>query len=1627
MAENSKIEQLKALGYPQASFATDPDGTPGVVPHDQVEKARGAGYTIHEPAVYMTHPDGTPGLVPRSQAKSALDKGYQVGLPIAGDKPRTPQVRQNSNPATDMANQALAAQGLSVHAPTAPLATGNKMQHYNDGVVSRAMGVPLSDDERNRLEGAVNENLHARLSGVPVGDFVAQQRAKVNNEIPVQKGPVAEAAARVGNTVMDLGQTAADIAQSSSSFGTNSHGAERFRETQERLDPQFGQRDTFDPTNVLEAGGQWGQGFAEGMAQPEQLGMLKALGAASPLVRAGANAYFAQSMARNLPEQAVNAYTADNSVDRVAGGMGVATDAAMLADTIHGGRREMQSVDPRAIGQQAGENIIGPVSESAPAQAIVRGVQKPVEIAKKGANAVGSVVSPERYMTAEQAATKAFRPRNSKQNWKEEIASALPDARRAADGLKINVENMTLDDALRSVEQAKVDVWKEYKDNYLDPAHKFTVDASEVADAVRGTISDIVNEQEPKLAKRINRIADTYEGRELDVEHLQNRLKALNNKTRSIEARYLTDKRAAKLDPKNAYVFAERDTVRELLNRAIGEVGGDGADTASAELRRRYGALTSMEDVVSRRIPVGDRKAPVSLTHLLGDLSGYGTIAAGALHGNVPMILGGVAAKLAARQAEKLNNPEFLTQQAFKKTDPRGPILSRAEYMPEPGATSPLIPSFLRKALPQSTRDRGVPESPNVDAVNNREYGDSVTPIGATGKAGTLVRNKGLLPAAPEQKSSIPSFLQKALPHPEVPNGKVVGVDAESGLPVIKRDEVAAQSQASRAPVAEQSRKTSIDADVFHATKASFDKFDPSKGENGIHVGTREHAEEVARNLGKGTRVLPLRLKLENPLRVVDYGDFRGTDLADQALQQGVISQEEWSRVTSKDDSAQHDALRKLLDEKGYDGVVYLNRREGLSPKAKSDEYFDTIESMSDDEFRKEFPEARDSYIAFKPEQIQRKTPTPPVSESAPLPQSKELPVQEPSSKESVKVSPVPVIQKASQTKAKVAKVPVIEAAKRASTKGNGDILYESGDYSVRRAQNGFEVYKAGATASTRVAQIGYAGDKGLQRAKAEIERRQAIEPSQGLSAHGQGAASLEELARKKEFVRVGKQGQVSSMGIRPDATLRDGEAVASVDRNGNIDIQNQNGPIDDRKVIAAVQKMLDARKVEPQSKKFVEKIVAKSDNRSNDTGRNSGTKEGVSGATGQGQARSNGSSEGTGASRDNRGNLGADKAGELVAPKTLPPSDLEGMKKELRLAELQHAPLQNKAIWQMTESQKKTYYENTNYISNLKEQIRQVEAEVKRSGLPKTEPQEKIVIDPDKNKWGYQREYFEKALSPAMDAWKKIIGEPGDKMYDKLTKDDRESPKSKPDGFPDEFIRIEVPNDGKFLVKNTPYAINKLLKSAPQAFAQPSKARGPVTPRGVSETNTDKLIAYHEKELARSEDELAKQKKLGYAYGDRNITAYEDAVKAERENLAEAKRLASVEPTPKKSSDIALIRASKKNMAKQNASKVYTKQEMIDAGADGHLSKAVKMEIPVSEIDGREPVPAMEGGYKKGTEITQPIEVVYDKEQGKYMLYAGNHRVKQAEVNGQKTILAFVENPPKKSSIPAFLKGGKQ
>ena len=174
-----------------------------------------------------------------------------------------------------------------------------------------------------------------------------------------------------------------------------------------------------------------------------------------------------------------------------------------------------------------------------------------------------------------------------------------------------------------------------------------------------------------------------------------------------------------------------------------------------------------------------------------------------------------------------------------------------------------------------------------------------------------------------------------------------------------------------------------------------------------------------------------------------------------------------------------------------------------------------------------------------------------------------------------------------------------------------------------------------------------------------------------------------------------------------------------------------------------------------------------------------------------------------------------------------------------------------------------------------------------RRSRSPK--PEEKLVTDPDVNKWKYQAEYFVKALEPAKDAWLERFGmglsaETVRSSGNIWSTDNDPGGKNLPEEFPDDFIRIEVPDDGKFLVKNTPAAIDKLLKSAPRAFAKPGNApTGKVSvPRAPKELDTAKLIQQFKAEIDETQQDLERGRPEDKEF-------LREKLKAAKENLASA------------------------------------------------------------------------------------------------------------------------------------------
>ena len=161
---------------------------------------------------------------------------------------------------------------------------------------------------------------------------------------------------------------------------------------------------------------------------------------------------------------------------------------------------------------------------------------------------------------------------------------------------------------------------------------------------------------------------------------------------------------------------------------------------------------------------------------------------------------------------------------------------------------------------------------------------------------------------------------------------------------------------------------------VYHGTLADFDEF--KVGDIGYHFGT---AKQAGGRLEASTwfdddasqNIMPVYLKLENPLRIMDVSSFNSAfDIAKELFTTDVITNDEfYSLDEAKDNNESLDMLKAIIQKKGYDGLIYLNRREGVTSVRKiiAEEH---RKGVGDEQLKEKFPELKDSYIVFKSNQV---------------------------------------------------------------------------------------------------------------------------------------------------------------------------------------------------------------------------------------------------------------------------------------------------------------------------------------------------------------------------------------------------------------------------------------------------------------------------------------------------------------------------------------------------------------------------------------------------------------------------------------------------------------------------------
>ena len=168
---------------------------------------------------------------------------------------------------------------------------------------------------------------------------------------------------------------------------------------------------------------------------------------------------------------------------------------------------------------------------------------------------------------------------------------------------------------------------------------------------------------------------------------------------------------------------------------------------------------------------------------------------------------------------------------------------------------------------------------------------------------------------------------------------------------------------------------------MYHYTASSedFSKFATKENvELGSHFGTKEQILDIddRGEYNAKPRVLPVYLSIQNPIRLRDDGGFQPARVLRQLDDMGLLTDRQYNALASESSEQKANSkIRDLLIKAGYDGVVYINRREGYGRSASvwgDAQLFGS--RWSDQQWLEKHPEGKDSYIAFNPTQIKSAT-----------------------------------------------------------------------------------------------------------------------------------------------------------------------------------------------------------------------------------------------------------------------------------------------------------------------------------------------------------------------------------------------------------------------------------------------------------------------------------------------------------------------------------------------------------------------------------------------------------------------------------------------------------------------------
>jgi len=184
--------------------------------------------------------------------------------------------------------------------------------------------------------------------------------------------------------------------------------------------------------------------------------------------------------------------------------------------------------------------------------------------------------------------------------------------------------------------------------------------------------------------------------------------------------------------------------------------------------------------------------------------------------------------------------------------------------------------------------------------------------------------------------------------------------------------------------------KTGTPKVMTHVTRSEFETFDTMGSRQlGSHFAPDVVTSGMMKGQEEGVRKVKAYLNIKNPLRIPDIEDFSASRVLRQAQKQGVFTAQEADEIAGY--LVANTILINELEDKGFDGLVYLNRREvamhgGGSPYdwvrkyrpdlsgARPEPHIQSplakfMDEVSDEWWYEHIP-SDDSYVAFRPEQI---------------------------------------------------------------------------------------------------------------------------------------------------------------------------------------------------------------------------------------------------------------------------------------------------------------------------------------------------------------------------------------------------------------------------------------------------------------------------------------------------------------------------------------------------------------------------------------------------------------------------------------------------------------------------------